>query len=131
MLDCIIASVISIGLIAATVFGGHRIFTWAFATGDASVVFGIYVAWYLGMLFLAFASGLIGSMFFANAQGNNFSITLAFVWVGLFILSAIYPWFKLPYTIWFVLIRVGGTLVFLATSVWVFLMIALMGTSTK
>ena len=115
-------------LLSITALTGYFLFNWAFSVGNIFAVIGAYIGLLIIAFSLAFANGCIAKQIHAPESSN---LVVAWLWVGVLVASAIYPWFKTPYTAGLIVVRALGTYFCLAMAAWTFVMLNLMPTKNR
>lgn len=128
MLAYTIAGLLSACILGGAIFLGYRLFNWAFATHDTFALLGMYIATCVAALILTFVNGLIGTVLTYIKGSNPFGMIVGILWVGAFIAIALYPWFKSPYTMGTIIVRIVGSCFCLASAAWALIMMGLMST---
>lgn len=152
MLAYIAVCITSVVFVSIYALLGYFLFNWACPTGNIFFVIVAYVCWIAGSFVWAFCNGWtnnkIKSFFpktlrdLRNPVAIRITVWLgasaAWLWAAMLVISAIYPWFKLPlalypwdwlkapYTIGLILVQGVGTYHCLAMAGFDFLMVSLM-----
>ncbi len=121
----IIGSVSSAVLIGISTLIGYNLFNWVFSKYNLFLLSVSYIIWYIVAVLLAFTNGLIIRNFVVK---DSFAIVIGAVWACMIVAMLIYTWFKQPYVLGSIIVRVIATWFSIGIAVWTFIMVGLMKT---
>lgn len=120
-----------LALLAGAGCGGWYALRKGFGSGHIGLCIGWLAAWLIGTLVLAFIGGLLSNLLGEFCGNNRWSEVVAGCWTALLAGGAVYMWCLKPYTAGFIGIRILAVWPLLCCGIWMFLMVGMMGNSSR
>ena len=124
----VIGSVSSAVLIGISTLIGYNLFNWVFSEYNVFLLSVSYIIWYIIVFLLAFMNA---SFIRKLVVKDSFAIVIGAVWACMIVAMLIYTWFKQPYVLGSIIVRVIATWFAIGTAVWTVIMVELWDQNTK
>lgn len=96
--------IVSVVFVSIDALLGYFLFNWACPTGNIFFVIGAYVCWTVTSVFGAFYNAYINNKIKSFLLKKTLRLRAAYIaaglWAAMLVVSVIYPWFKLPLTLY-------------------------------
>lgn len=120
----VVGSVLSAVFIGISTLIGYNLFNWVFSKYNVFLLSASYLIWYIIVFLLAF----MNASFIKNlVVKDSFAIVIGAIWAFMIVAMLIYTWFKQPYVLGSIIVRVIATWFSIGTAAWAVIMVGLVG----